>query len=241
MAVLEVRLPDYRAVVGNQTPLPFTTRVDDPEGPIQAKCSWLDCVAFCNRLSEREGRRPAYVVDGKQVQWVGTADGYRLPTEAEWEFACRAGTTEMWYFGLTAAEAFRDLPAARSRLGTHVFARDVPVAPANPFGLVDMYASSNEWCWDWFDLGYYRSCAEQGTVVDPLGPPQGTTRTLRGGSSYNGSGRELSGIHSPMRELGAPDSRHPAKGFGRVVLPVAPGSSFPPPGDPTQRPSGSGS
>ena len=127
----------------------------NPDGPVMQYCNWLQCVEFCNRLSEREGLTPAYAIDGKQVTIAAGASGYRLPTEAEWEFACRGGTTTLWYFGMTGADLDKDLKAAGKRLG-----KDRHLA--NPFGLFDMYAGSSEYCWDWYDLDYYRQLRYQG-------------------------------------------------------------------------------
>src|SRR5205807_1165173 len=83
------------------------------------------------------------------------ANGYRLPTEAEWEFACRAGTTTLWYDGMTAAEAAKDVRAT----GQH---HRKLLAQPNPFGLLRLYGSSFEWCWDLYHPDYYRACASRG-------------------------------------------------------------------------------
>jgi formylglycine-generating enzyme required for sulfatase activity len=118
----------------------------EPDGAVVGHATWFDCVEFCNRLSEREGLTPAYQVVGREVTVIPGATGYRLPTEAEWEFACRAGTTSLWYFGWTAKDAqamcARNVPEAEAYLRART---TIP----NPFGLLNMYASASEWCWDW--------------------------------------------------------------------------------------------
>jgi formylglycine-generating enzyme required for sulfatase activity len=142
-------------------------RADDV---VMSQCTWYDCVEFCNRLSERDGLAPAYRVSGRAVDVAPGATGYRLPTEAEWEFACRAGTTTLWYFGLT-AEAAQARCRKDLREPMHYLSSES--AKANPFGLACLYGSSLEWCWDRFDPGYYRACAARGVAVDPQGPDAG--------------------------------------------------------------------
>lgn len=136
------------------------------EWPVN-QVSWLDAVAFCNRWSEQEGLRPCYRIEGKQVDWDGEeAEGYRLPTEAEWEYACRAGSATRWCFGDDEAElpeyAWFDKNAGGEP-------RPVATRKPNAWGLHDMHGNVWEWCWDWY--GGYQAVEQD----DPLGPEQGST------------------------------------------------------------------
>ncbi|BDV30538.1 formylglycine-generating enzyme family protein [Microbacterium terricola] len=109
--------------------------------------SWLRAIRFCNAASEWEGYDPAYTFDGEEVTWHVDADGYRLPTEAEWEFACRAGSTGAHYGPLpevawTAADGVRT-------------AQDVGGRMPNLNGLFDTLGNVWEWCWDLLDPARY--------------------------------------------------------------------------------------
>ena len=132
-------------------------RITRPDHP--ATVSWNDAQRFIARLNEREG-----------------GNRYRLPTEAEWEYAARAGTTTAYSFGDNAAELGRyawygeDFATG----GTHPVGRKAP----NPWGLYDIHGNAWEWVRDWYDPAYYANSP----ATDPQGPEQGGERVVRGGS-----------------------------------------------------------
>src|SRR5262249_50702377 len=129
--------------------------------------SWEDAVAFCNRLSKSEGKKPCYERSGEQWIWHAQHDGYRLPTEAEWEYMARAGAKD-----LVPAE-----PAALSDFGwfssnANGKPHAVGTRTRNARGLFDVWGNVWEWCWDWY--------AKKPT--EPNGPATGTERSVWGGS-----------------------------------------------------------
>jgi len=124
----------------------------DPRTPV-AEVSWTDAVRFCNLLSSATGLTPCYSVgddpDAQDVACDWAADGFRLPSEAEWEYACRAGTT-----GVRPGE-LDDIAWYRGNSGGAV--HEVATRAPNPWGLFDMIGNVWEWCWDVFDPAVYGS------------------------------------------------------------------------------------
>jgi formylglycine-generating enzyme required for sulfatase activity len=166
--------------------------------------SWNDAVAFCKKLGERSDEQAA-------------GHTYRLPTEAEWEYACRAGTTTPFHYGsdLDSYKAnFNGLIyAAYGKAGAGPFFRcTVKVGDYQPnaWGLYDTHGNVQEWCADWYAADYYYAKSPK---ADPPGPATGAERVLRGGGWPN-SGKA---VRSAVRNKLPPDEKHYSAGF-RVVL-----------------------
>ena len=198
LGVTEVTQGQYRAVTG-QSPSNFKGSDDLPVEQV----SWDDAVNFCNALSRVEGFPPFYRVDGQNVavpDWKGA--GYRLPTEAEWEYACRAKNPARYSFG--------DDPAG---LGEHAWFdgnsgnQTHPVGQKRPnaFGLFDMHGNVYEWCWDAFDTKYYA----ESPVDDPRGPSGASGRVIRGGGWH----RDPLYARSAYRGWDPPGNRRHVLGF----------------------------
>jgi formylglycine-generating enzyme required for sulfatase activity len=176
---------------------PGFTQADDH--PV-VNVSWNDAVAFCDWLRQKEGQM------------------YRLPTEAEWEYACRAGGTAKYWLGDdpewlavignvadgTAKEKYPDWPTIKAKDG-YVFTAPVGRFRANPFGLFDVHGNVLEWCSDGYESEYYK----QSPVDDPKGPSQAASRVIRGGCW----GNDPRYCRSAFRDGYAPDNRGGDVGF----------------------------
>jgi serine/threonine protein kinase/formylglycine-generating enzyme required for sulfatase activity len=175
LGIFEVTQGQYKAVTGqNPSDNKGSDNVPPDKLPLE-RVHWLEAVKFCNKLSEREGLEPFYKIERLSASvpdWGGR--GYRLPTEAEWEYACRAGTTTLYSFGDDDdALGQHSWYSANSNNVTHAVGQKDP----NRFGFHDMLGNVWEWCWDWYGEAYY----EQSPTDDPRGPAEGTARVCRGG------------------------------------------------------------
>jgi formylglycine-generating enzyme required for sulfatase activity len=159
----EVTQAQYQALLG-------TNPSDYKNYVCPVEVSWHDAQKFIKRLNARECKKGI--------------NKYRLPTEAEWEYACRAGTTTAFHFGnrISADQANYDgckYPYGGGLSG-NCLSRPTPVGsyPPNQWGLYDMHGNLMEWCSDWFSASYYKNSPRR----DPQGPAEGVKRVLRGGS-----------------------------------------------------------
>jgi formylglycine-generating enzyme required for sulfatase activity len=189
MQCTEVTQEQWQAVMA-------TTPWRGKEGILEGKqypatyISWDDAMTFCDTLSRNSKRN------------------YRLPTEAEWEYACRAGLNTIRSYGETIGvlDRFAWYIATTTQL-QQPYPHPVALKLPNPIGLHDMYGNVQEWCYDWYDGSFYNNNA-----VDPVGPPTGVTRVLRGGSWED----DITRMRSAHRGHSPPEHRNQFTGF-RVV------------------------
>jgi len=189
MGMYEVTQAQYERVMGTN-PSVFK----GPRNPVQC-ITWNYAREFCRKLSQKTGK------------------GVRLPTEAEWEYACRAGTTTPFHYGNSLvsnqANFNGNYPYDGAAKGWQLGMTSVGSFAANAWGLYDMHGNVWEWCADWYDNGYYAKSPEK----DPTGPAKGRLRVLRGGCTGS-----LAGMCRSAFRLGfLPESRRGDMGF-RVVV-----------------------
>jgi formylglycine-generating enzyme required for sulfatase activity len=182
MGIYEVTQEQYQKVMGNN---PSHFKGDD-NLPVE-QISWNEAVEFCKKLSQKEGKT------------------YRLPTEAEWEYACRAGTTTAYSFG-----------ASDSQLGEYAWYKGIQSHPVgalkpNAWGLYDMLGNVLEWCQDWYASDWYSKGSAENPLNESYGNKEG--RVLRGGCWAHDP--TLCRVSS--RDGGSPDYQFGFIGF-RIVL-----------------------
>lgn len=227
MSIYELTQAEYMDITGDN---PSNFSGDDL--PVE-NISWLDAIHYCNARSEKEGLTPVYTIDGQNVIWDRSADGYRLPTEAEWEYACRAGTItpfntetsisaeESNYYGHYPYE-IEDNYFSQGNLTTkpgEYRQTTIPVtsfAP-NKWGLYNMHGNVGEWVWDYYSP---YSGEEQS---DPSGAESGTLRVYRGGGWNDFAKNMRSAYRATMAEekgsfnIGIRLVRNAVSGTGSVV------------------------
>jgi formylglycine-generating enzyme required for sulfatase activity len=201
LGVHQVTQGQYQSIMGDN---PSRFEGSD-ELPVES-VSWFDAVQFCNKLSERENRSPCYRIYGTKVS-VLNGNGYRLPTEAEWEYACRSGSSMLYPFGDDASEIGEHILAWSAWYGSNSQDTTHPVGQKRPnsWGLYDMLGNVWEWCQDAYDAAYYTNSPPG----DPPGPAAGSRRVIRGGSWVN----DARFCRPASRDRSTPEGRDNHLGF----------------------------
>jgi len=202
---VEIRDNDYCGLTGdisNPSGIEVKKSPEDYTNRPVVYVSWYGAVAYCTWLSEEYGYTP------------GTVEGYRLPTEAEWEYACRGGTTTAYYWGdiMNGDYCWFWDNSNPNPPGTGRNHQNVGLKLPNEFGLYDMSGNVLEWCSDWYDADYYQYCVDHSIVDNPPGSETGSYRVARGGG-WNG---DAILCRSSRRDGGYPGTRFSGVGFRLV-------------------------
>ncbi len=197
MAESEVTQRQYRNVMGSS---PSSFKGDDL--PVEM-VSWFDAVAYCNALSVKEKLTPCYQINGTMVGWTEgiQCTGYRLPTEAEWEYAARLPATTVY------AGSDNPDPVAWHSGNAGSTTHAVMTKTGNGRGLYDLSGNVWEWLWDWYQPNYAALPS-----TDPKGPSTGTYRVIRGGAWYG----TATDTRVAERNVSASTNRYDPLGF-RIV------------------------
>jgi formylglycine-generating enzyme required for sulfatase activity len=217
----DVTQASYQSLMG-VNPSYFNTGASASRRPVESM-TWYDAVLYCNARSKHDGYDTVYSYTSIGFYSGGTAgngcdslgnltinytqNGYRLPTEAEWEYACRAGSTADYYWGqsypLQPSADTAEISAHAWWLNSNDSTQPVATKPANAFGLHDMSGNVWQWCNDWY--GSYSA----GAQTNPTGPSTGSSRVLRGGS-WNYA---VVGLCAAFRGYNLPDGWNYVYGF----------------------------
>jgi formylglycine-generating enzyme required for sulfatase activity len=198
MGKYEVTQKEWAAVMGSN---PSNFKGDNL--PVE-QVSWNDAIEYCNKLSLKEGLTPAYRGSGNAVTCDFNASGYRLPTEAEWEYAAKEGNKDYISYEYSGGNGVDGVAWYGGNSGRT--SHPVGTKQANSLGLYDMSGNVWEWCWDWF--GNYSS----GSQTNPTGAFSGTRRVFRGGSWLN----DAASVRSAFRHNFTPSDRGNYLGFRLV-------------------------
>ncbi|RLW70008.1 MAG: hypothetical protein B6D68_01375, partial [spirochete symbiont of Stewartia floridana] len=201
MSKYEVTQGEWREVMGSGP-----SHFSGDNLPVE-QVSWYDAVAYCNALSVQKNLTPVYTINGTSVTADWSADGYRLPTEAEWEYAARGGNASKGYLF---AGSDDDREVAWHDYNSGDAAHPVGGKAPNELGLHDMSGNVWEWCWDWYGGDYYESSPSS----DPRGPASGSHRVNRGGSWGSNYWR----LRSATRNIYGPGDSYYFLGFRLVRL-----------------------
>ena len=222
MDTTDVTQASYQSLMG-VNPSYFDSGVTASHRPVE-EVDWYDAVLYCNARSKHDGYDTVYSYSSIYSNTYGIYDtlagviidyakhGYRLPTEAEWEYACRAGSTADYYWGQSYPP---QTSADTAEISAHVWwwnnspnsTQPVATKPANAFGLYDMSGNVWQWCNDWWAQGY-----ASGNQTNPTGPASGSYRMQRGGS-WVSLGDLLDGLCAAYRGLGYPGGGYGDGGF----------------------------
>ena len=175
----------------------------------KSNISWIEAATFCNRLSEKIGKPEAYVIDGESVRWNTGVRGYRLPTDAEWEYAARGNTDFIFAGSDEANDVSWNVTNSKGAL------KQIASKKSNDFYLHDMSGNVSEWVWDWFPCAGKEKCTyspPESVTSSYRGVDEGVYRTIRGGSAL--SGRSQSRLSA--RESMLPTDSSQGVGF-RIV------------------------